>query len=240
MPKQITIPALPCASITETLDFYVALGFEVTYQTERPSTYACVKYEDIELHFFTMKGYEPANSYTTCLVLVDDANALHQIFKTHLKAHYGKVAVTGIPRLTRPNNNNASGDYRFNVVDPGGNWIRFIERDSDKKVDESPKREATKLSRATKAAILLLDAKGDFERVATMLDKALSDDETANSVLDLAQAKVLRAEAALNLNDSLLASKLLREVSELSLTESERLELSDILLRASELNAMLE
>src|SRR5690606_21174757 len=139
-------------------NFYVALGFEITYQIERPSTYACVKYEDIELHFFTMKGYEPANSYTTCLVMVDDANALHQIFKTHLKAQYGKVAVTGIPRLTRPSNNNASGDYRFNVVDPGGNWIRFIERDSHKKADEATKTAATKLSRAIKAASLLLDA----------------------------------------------------------------------------------
>ena len=57
MANEITIPALPCGSINETLKFYVALGFEITYQQSRPNTYGCVKYEDIDLHFFTMKGY---------------------------------------------------------------------------------------------------------------------------------------------------------------------------------------
>ena len=70
MAGEITIPILPCRSINETLEFYVAMGFEITYQQARPNTYACVKYEAIDLHFFTLKGYEPKDSYSTCFVLV--------------------------------------------------------------------------------------------------------------------------------------------------------------------------
>ena len=58
MANEVTIPMLPCKSIDETLEFYTALGFEITYQ-QRPNTYGCVKYEEINLHFFTLKGYEP-------------------------------------------------------------------------------------------------------------------------------------------------------------------------------------
>jgi hypothetical protein len=37
-----TIPILPCRSIDENLDFYRALGFEVTFQQTRPNPYAVV------------------------------------------------------------------------------------------------------------------------------------------------------------------------------------------------------
>ena len=72
MADEITFPILPCRSIDETLTFYTALGFEITYKQARPNTYACVKREGIELHFFTLKGYEPKDSYSTCFVLVSD------------------------------------------------------------------------------------------------------------------------------------------------------------------------
>jgi len=64
MTNEITIPILPCQSINETLHFYVALGFEITYQQTRPNTYACVRRDDIELHFFALKELAPADSYT--------------------------------------------------------------------------------------------------------------------------------------------------------------------------------
>jgi hypothetical protein len=66
MANEMTIPILPCRSINDTLEFYGALGFEIAYQQERPNTYACVKLGDINLHVFSMKEYEPANSYSTC------------------------------------------------------------------------------------------------------------------------------------------------------------------------------
>lgn len=125
MADEITIPTPPCASINKTLEFYGALGFEITYKQERPNTYACVRRGGIELNFFSMKRYEPADFYSTCIVLVPDIDALHKQFSDGLRARYGKIPVAGIPRMNKPNNN-ADGDRRFNVVDPGGNWIRFI------------------------------------------------------------------------------------------------------------------
>lgn len=51
MANEMMIPALPCVSIKDTLAFYVAMGFEITYEQARPNTYACVKHDNIELHF---------------------------------------------------------------------------------------------------------------------------------------------------------------------------------------------
>lgn len=240
MPEQIMIPALPCASITETLDFYVAMGFEITYQQQRPNLYACVKYEDIDLHFFAMKGYEAVNSYSTCLVLIRDADALHAIFKTNLKQALGKVPIAGIPRITRPNHNNAAGDRRFNVVDPGGNWIRFIQQDSPQQEIETTDKVSTKLSRAVKAATLLVDAKGDFSGAATMLDAALQDNLREQDTMLHMRALILRAEVALNLDDPMLTRKLLHQINQIDLHPDEKRLLSDVeLQRIDELRQML-
>src|SRR5688572_5749703 len=43
MNQAITIPILPCRGIDETLEFYVAVGFEVTYKQGKPNSYACVR-----------------------------------------------------------------------------------------------------------------------------------------------------------------------------------------------------
>ena len=42
MTNEITIPILPCRSTNEVLEFYRALGFEVTYQQAKPNHYAVV------------------------------------------------------------------------------------------------------------------------------------------------------------------------------------------------------
>ena len=239
MANERMIPALPSASINDTLAFYLALGFEITYQQERPNTYGCVKREDIELHFFTMKGYEPANSYSTCLVLIDDADGLYQSFKISLKQHFGKIPVAGIPRLTRPNNNNASGDYRFNVIDPGGNWIRFIQT-TPQSEDAKPSGElSTKLSRAIRAASLLVDAKGDFSNAGIMLDKALEKSDSNDSIIERVKAWVLRTIIAMNMNDKALAETYQRKIRQLVLTNEEESALEDELQRLDELEEWL-
>jgi catechol 2,3-dioxygenase-like lactoylglutathione lyase family enzyme len=174
--NEITIPALPCASMDDTLGFYVALGFKITYQQTRPNTYGVVKYEDIELHFFAMKGVDPANSYSTCLVLVDDADALYKIFAANLRQHYQKLPVAGIPRITKPNNKNSGGDWRFNVVDTAGNWIRFIQRGAPpaQPMPITTTAKLTPLGRAIMSAELLVNGKGDFPEAAKVLDAAFA------------------------------------------------------------------
>lgn len=236
MANEITIPALPCRSIDETLEFYVALGFEVTYRQARPNTYGVVKYEDINLHFFTMKGYEPKDSYSTCLVLVPDLGALHAVFCSGLRSHYGKLPVAGIPRISKLNNSNSDQQLRFNVNDPGGNWVRFIQKGEQ---PAAPQKEAhTKLARAVHAADWLVEAHDDNQAAAQMLDKALAQAESA-SPEDRVRALVLRAAIAYALDDVPLARSLLSEVRQIPLDDTQRTTLAAELERATDLERSL-
>src|SRR5215204_2689779 len=118
--NEVTIPLLPCHSINEVLAFYQALGFEVTYQQERPNNYAVVQRGGIELHFFSMKSYDPAGSYSSCYVRVQDVDALYMSFCDGLRSSFGRVPPAGIPRVI-PLKNKSHGMREFIVVDPGGN-----------------------------------------------------------------------------------------------------------------------
>lgn len=241
MANEMMIPALPCVSINDTLAFYVAMGFEITYQQARPNTYACVKRDNIELHFFTMKGYDnPANSYSTCLVLVDDVQDLHRAFAARLREHYGKLPIVGIPRITRPNNNNASGDFRFNVVDPGGNWIRFIQKATA--TDQYPSTDdlTNKFSRAIRGAALLKDSKGDYPAAAKILDTALADVGDDVTPVQRVQALILRAEVAAHMGDDAHAKRLLGDMGEVALTEDDKSALVGEFERMDELAAMFD
>src|SRR3954470_17328913 len=123
MANELTIPLLPCPSIDEIASFYEMLGFEITYRQTRPNPHA-LRREDINLHFFGMDGYDPAQSYSTCLVIVADTGELFEAFAARMRSVHGKLLVSGIPRMTRPRlrNDRYTG---FTVVDPGGNWIRI-------------------------------------------------------------------------------------------------------------------
>lgn len=239
MANEITIPALPCASIKETLEFYVVLGFEITYQQARPHNYGCVKRGDIELHFFTMKGYEPKNSYSTCIVLVPDLAGLHTAFCEGLRSHYGKLPVAGIPRISKINNANSDKQFRFNVIDPGGNWVRFIQQGEQPAITEPQKDEQTKLSRVVQAADWLIEVYDDYEKAAQMLDKALAEDEPA-SPIDRVQALVLRAAVAVSMDDKPLARTLLTQAREIPLTDDQRATLTADFQRADDLERMLQ
>lgn len=242
MADEMTIPALPCASIRETLDFYVALGFEITYQQARPNTYACVRRGGIELHFFTMKGYEPVHSYSTCLVMVPDVDALHKDFSEGLRARYGKVPLAGIPRMNKPNNNTADGDRRFNVIDPGGNWIRFIQKTAQPQDRAAApnwgKAGAAKLLQAIHTAGILADSHGDYAAAAKLLDVALAR-EPNSPANERLKALVARAWVAVLMDDQLLAKGILADLRLISLTDGERAALVEELERAAELEQLL-
>ena len=85
------IPILPCRSIDDQIAFYEALGFEVTYRHQSPNVFAAIQRGAIELQFFVLKGYEPANSYSTCYVLVSDIEALYADFRAGLKQALGRT-----------------------------------------------------------------------------------------------------------------------------------------------------
>lgn len=118
-----TIPVLPCRTIQPVLDFYTALGFEVTFQQQSPNPYGVVERGGIQLHFLGMERYEPAESYSTCYIQTDDVDGLHAAFRAGLKTAYGRVPTRGLPRIGALKDT-SYGVRQFLVTDPGGNCLR--------------------------------------------------------------------------------------------------------------------
>ncbi|MBD7951202.1 VOC family protein [Oerskovia rustica] len=132
MANETMVPLLPCASIDEIHDFAVALGFEVTYRQTRPNPYLALRRGGIDLHYFAMDGFRPEDSYGSCLVVVDDTEPLYEAWAAGLRAIYGKLPLSGFPRITRPRRRaNAGGLSGFSLVDPAGNWLRVVRRPED-------------------------------------------------------------------------------------------------------------
>ncbi|MEV4054569.1 hypothetical protein AB0J55_25515 [Amycolatopsis sp. NPDC049688] len=165
MANELTIPLLPCPSIDEIASFYEMLGFGITYRQTRPNPHVAVRREDINLHFFGMDGYDPAQSYSTCLVVVADTGELFESFAAGMRSVHGKLLVSGIPRMTRPRlrNDRYTG---FTLVDPGGNWIRIHQ------AAKAPEAR-TKLAKAMENAARQADARGDERQGLKILEGAL-------------------------------------------------------------------
>jgi catechol 2,3-dioxygenase-like lactoylglutathione lyase family enzyme len=229
------IPILPCRSIDENLGFYRALGFEVTFQQQRPNPYAVVERGNIELQFFSMKTYDPTQSYSTCYIMTTDVDGLYEAFRSGLRTVLGKVPTRGLPRIG-PLKDMSYGVRQFLVTDPGGNTLRIGQPISDSVAHtEAPK---ARFSRALHTASLLGDSKGDHPAAAKLLDRILASD-AARSATEHVRALVLRADAAIRMDDRPLAERLLDQTRQIRLTDEDREELRDDLRRADELAEVL-
>ena len=235
LPSERMIPLLPCRSIDDQLAFYESLGFEVTYRQKVPNVYASVQRGAIELHFFVMKGYEPAASYSTCYVMVTAIDALYAAFRDGLRRSLGRIPTRGIPRIGVLRDM-SYGVRQFLLTDPGGNIFRIgqplqaVQADTD--------RPRSRLEKALEAATLLMDSKGDPETAARVLDGALSVTTDAPAAL-LVRAQILRADAALGMGDDALAAATLDAAAGVRLSRSDREALSDELARAEDLRQTL-
>jgi hypothetical protein len=108
-------------------------------------------------------------SHSTCGVFVDDTGAMFETFAAGLRARYGKLPVSGFPRITRPRPlKNAGGVSGFSLIDPAGNWIRFFQDGAPDPVGES-----SPLREGLLNAIVLADSKGDPVQAAKILLGAL-------------------------------------------------------------------
>jgi hypothetical protein len=240
MAGETTTPLLPCTTLEEISAFYEALGFRTTYRQRRPNGYAIMVREDLELHFFSMDDFVPADSYGSCLVGVPDADAFYAALRAGLRARYGSVPVTGIPRLTRPRKRQQRV-VGFSLIDPGGNWIRVHEHARAADVAETvPSREPgqSALAAALVAAATLGDSKGDLREAARVIDSALSRAAAAPAA-DRIAALVYRAELALGLGDRTGAAQLLDRVGGIPLDEATRSALADDFARADDLRRAL-
>jgi catechol 2,3-dioxygenase-like lactoylglutathione lyase family enzyme len=231
MANEVTIPALPCRHLDDSIPFYEALGFVRTYRQERPNPYAVVSREDFHVHLFGMEGFDPEQSYATVLVAVPDPDQMYEDFAAGLRVRYGKLPVAGIPRITRPRKR--EGTVRgFSVIDPGGNWLR-ISKLGD--TEEQAKEEKTSgLARVINNAARLGDAHGDDAFALKLLENGLAKFKDA-ATLDQVRALLYRAELAVRNGDRTKAEHSLSEALSMKLTAEESAEVASEVAHVQEI-----
>lgn len=227
-----TIPILPCRTLPPVLEFYTALGFEVTFQQKSPNPYAVVERGGIELQFFGVKQYEPEQSISTCYVLTDDVDGLHAAFRAGLKAAYGRIPVRGLPRIGALKDM-SYGVRQFLMTDPGGNCIR-IGQPTSENPHHRPAPEET-FARALHNASLFADSKEDPAGAAKIIDRVLRLEDERPTPVQLFRLLVLRADVAGRLGDEKTAASALAEAAAIPLTEEDRASVHDDLERLEEL-----
>lgn len=247
MANEMTVPLLPCASIDDIEAFYGVLGFHTTYKQHKP--YACVgvQREDLHLQFFEIAGFDPEQSYGSCLVLTADVEGLHRAFAAGMRAAYGKVLVSGTPRMTRPRaRKNADGVGGFSVIDPGGNWIRVF-RNTATAPTPATTPAATpaampvgRLAKALANAVVQADSRGNVEQAVRILDSALARRQADDDPVEHVDVLVYRAELALVLHDPETATEMLARAHAVTLTEDESERAAPALDNAADLAAALQ
>jgi hypothetical protein len=213
-----TIPALPCVSLDESLAFWRAVGYEVTYTQKAPNPYAVIRYDDYELHLFGLKQLNPADNFTTCLVIVVEVEQLHATFAERLKAALGRVPGRGFPRISRMR----PGQTRFTLTDVAGNSIIYIKRgpEDEAAAEEYKRADLPPLQRALAVAARLRDFHNDDAAAAKALDAALARRKEPS--LDYARVLAARIELAEALDDPKRARELSEQLRELPLSEEDR------------------
>ncbi len=231
MVNERTYPCLPCRDLDEAITFYEALGFRRTYRQLNPNPHAVVAREDLQIHLFGMKDFNPADSYGTVIVVVPDPDALYQAFAAGLRAAYKKLPTTGIPRILRPRKK--FGTVRgFSVVDVGGNWLRISKLGDTEPNDGEEK--TTGLAGVVLVAARLGDARGDEAKALKTLENGLKRFPAASN-LDIARALLYRAELAVRLQNGALAQSSLAAVGALALSDDEQAMIADELTQTTEL-----
>lgn len=229
------IPILPCRNVDDVVPFYESLGFQLTFRQERPNPYVCFNRGGIDLHFFGLEAFVPENSMGSAIVLVQDTGVLFDEFAAGLRALYGKLPVSGIPRITRPRRKQGT-TAGFTVVDPGGNWLR-ISAVGETEEDGSDSG-GGRLDRVLLNAARQGDARGDDARAISVIEAGLlrhSDVSDAEKLPLL----VYLAELQLRAGNPGFALQTLDTVDSLALNPGEREDLAADLANAAELRDSL-
>ena len=236
MANEITVPLLPCRSIDEIVEFYSVLGFSRTYYQVQPNPYVALKRGDIQLHFFGIADFKPDDSYGSCLVIVPDTGELYRAFASGVRAAYGKLLVSGIPRMTRPRKRkNADNFSGFTVIDPGGNWIRVMASTAGRSDAEAT---SSRLSRMLQNAVVMGDSHGYDARAAQILDDAIERNRDTAPATDLVEALAYRAELALRETDSASAVDAITRARKVTLSDAERDMLAETLASLDDMAAI--
>jgi hypothetical protein len=226
-----TIPILPCQSLDDILPFYEALGFEAAFRQVRPNPYLCLNRGDLDLHFCEVAGFDPATSVASVILLVADVGALFDAFAAGLRGTYGKLPLSGIPRITRPRRKQGTTGG-FTIVDPGGTWLRVT---SAGEPDPAP---SSRLDRVLRNAARQADSHGDESTGVRVLETGLARHSDAPAV-ERVPALVYLAELLVRTGDRKRALSVLADVRGLDLTAEGRDAVARDLVTAGEIEVEL-
>jgi hypothetical protein len=232
----MSIPILRIHSLEETIAFWESMGFEKTYVQKAPYHYIVMERGGYGMHFVGQKGLNPEESPYGCMVMVGDIVAVHQEFSNALKATLGRIPNKGIPRITRMR----PKQTRFTLYDPSGNWVIFIQigEEDTAAVEKSEDTSLEGLEKAIAKAIRFREFKEEVDNAAKILDIAMEKYKDDKTVF-VAQALLLRAEIAIDMEEFEKAKTLLNQLRQLDLSEEDRAALSDELERGKELEETL-
>ncbi|MCR8844292.1 hypothetical protein NQ117_11405 [Paenibacillus sp. SC116] len=240
-----TIPIFNCDyDLFDThLEFYTAMGFEMSYYQKAPYRFSSVQKDGIgEFSFYGVKKFEEEGNIGGCYVVVPNIRSIYEELKANLKAYYGKIPSKGTPRFSRLNQ--TAEDWRVNITDPAGNTIIIGESLGDsttlmKKEDERVKALESKFEKAYTQAYRFAYSKEDYLAARNTIEAALLKfkEDVTNELLF--KAKVLQTEIYVLLGQADKANDALQEVEKITLTADEQANVKESIERLQELREEL-
>jgi hypothetical protein len=221
VPDETTVPLLHCVSAEETLAFWRALGFEVTWEQRKPYLYLAFRWSGFELHYGPAPaGLDPSSENTGgCLVMVGAVAPYHAAFVAAMRKTYGKVLGKGLPRITRYR----PGASRFSIVDPSGNSLIFIQRDQpEEEVEYGGSERLTGLAKVLDNARILREFKTDDRAAFRALNSGLRRHADAASAVERATALAALIELSIALDESARVPGWGSQLREIPLNAQER------------------
>ena len=112
-----TIPALPCLSIDETLDFWSGLGFAITYRQKAPNLYRRGQAGRVRVALLRAEGPPTRRRPSVrCFVMVSDVESgcMRNSRQAWGERPSGDLPAKGLPRISRMR----PGQTRFTLTDP--------------------------------------------------------------------------------------------------------------------------
>lgn len=226
----LMIPMLPCGDIDAMADFWTGLGLRVTYRQRRPNPFLALELGAIALQYYGMPSWDPEQSHSTCGVVVPDTEPLYDLFAAGLRERFGRLPLSGFPRITRPRRRaNNAGLSGFSLIDPAGNWVRVNRAPAPDARPSAPDGDITEwagtpgagpVTRALDAAIVQADSHGDPAQarkiLAGALRRASGADDAAVPVPEVAPALAYLVELCVRTGDDATARSTYAQLTELA------------------------
>ncbi|GGE71088.1 hypothetical protein [Priestia taiwanensis] len=224
------IPIFNCMfEIDDTLEFYTALGFKITYYQKAPYRFASVKHDIAEISFYGDKNYDAENKAGGCYIVVPNIGEVYNELKTNLKSYYGKIPTRGLPRFSRVNQ--TAEDRRINVTDPSGNTLIIGQPLGDStsmmQAEEESLKGVSTFEKKYKQAYRFAYSKEDFRAAKNVLEYAFIKHSDGISNELRYKASVLELDVLYTLGQLKKATSKLADIETIELTEEEMKILTD-------------